>query len=160
MTCQTSSPVPFKKGNPLLQKNLTAYFKNHSPLPQGHSCTKFTPPTKWTQQVMLCLLGKQLTLGSLLRLTSISKNTRRHGNAMLPHGTLTPSSKAVTILPSSLLSQLFLQGSGKVTTERDFKSRFQPFLRRYRTSQRPSTWLENPVPSKQRKTTTSSPSNA
>ena len=30
-------------------KNLTAYFQTHSPLPQGNSWTKFTLPPKWTQ---------------------------------------------------------------------------------------------------------------
>ena len=92
--------------------------------------------------MMPCLLGERFTLGSLFRLPSIRKNTGRHGNAMPPHGTLTPSSKAVTSLTSSFLSQILLRGSGKVNTTRVFKSRFQPFLRRYWKSPRPSTWLK------------------
>ena len=142
------------------KKNLTAYFETHFTPPQGHSWTEFTLPTKWTQQVMSCMIGKRLTMGSLLRLPGIRKNTGRHVNAMPPHGTSTPSSKAVTSLTSSLSSHIFLHGSGKVNTERAFKSRFQQLLRRYRPSPRLSTWLENPVPSKRRKKTTSSLSNA
>ena len=141
-------------------KNLTTYFQTHSPLPHGHSWTEFTLTKKWTQWGMSCRLVNRLNLGSLLRLPRIRKNTRGHGNAMPPHVTLTPSSKAVTSLKSSFLSQLFLHGSGKVTTARAFKTRFQPLIRRYRPPTRPSTWLENPVPSKWRKTTASSPSNA
>ena len=120
-------------------KNLTAYFKTHSPLPQGHYCTEFTSPPKWKQRAMLCLLGERLTLGSLLMLPRISKNTGRHGNSMPPHGTLTPSSKAVTSWTSSLSSQLLMHGSGKLTTAGGFKSRFQPLLRLYWPSPRPST---------------------
>ena len=141
-------------------KNLTAYFQTHSPLPQGHSWTEFTLPHKWEKRLILRLLDEQLTLGSLLRLPRIRENTRGNGNAMPPHGTLNPSSKAVTSLTSSLLSQIFLHGSGKFTMTRAFKSRFQLLIRRYRPSPRPSTWLENPVPSKQRNITTSSLSNA
>ena len=89
----------FQKGKLFAaNKNLTAYFKTHSPLPQGHYCTEFTSPPKWKQRAMLCLLGERLTLGSLLMLPRISKNTGRHGNAILPHGTWNPSSKAVTSL--------------------------------------------------------------
>ena len=127
-------------------KSLTAYFETHFPVPQGHSWTKLTLPPKWTQRVMSFLLGKRLTLGSLLGQPGIRKHTGRHGNAMPPHRTSTPSSKDVTSLKSSLLSQLFLNRSGKVNTARAFKSRFQPLLRRYRPSPHPSTWLVNPVP--------------
>ena len=140
-------------------KNLTAYFQTHSPLQQGHYWTEFNLSTKWTQQLMSCLLGKQMTLGSLLMLPWIRKNTERHGKAMLPHGTLTLPPKAVNRFKSSFSSQLLMHGYRNVTTERAFKSRFQPLLRHYRPSPRPSNWLENPVPSKQRKTTTSFPSN-
>ena len=91
----------FQKGKLFAaNKSLTAYSQTNFPLPQGHSWTEFTLPPKWTQQVISCLLGKRLTLGSLLRPPRIRKNTGRHGNAMLPHGTLTPSSKAVTRLTS------------------------------------------------------------
>ena len=129
-------------------KNLTEYFQTHFHLPQGHSWTEFTLPPKWTQQFMSFLLGELLTLGSLLRLPRIRKNTGRHGDAMLPPRTLTSSSKAVSSSTSSLSSQILLHGSVKITAERAFKPRLQPLLRRYRPSPRPSTWLENPVPSK------------
>ena len=42
-----------------------------------------------------------MTLGSLLRLPGIRENTGSHGNAIPPHGTSTPSSKAVNSLTSS-----------------------------------------------------------
>ena len=87
----------FQKGKLFsANKSLTAYFQTNFPFPQGHSWTKFNIPPKWTQRVMLCLIGERLMLGSLLRLPGIRKNTGRHGNAMPPHGTSTPSSKAVT----------------------------------------------------------------
>ena len=140
MTWQTSSTVTFQKGKLFAaKKNLTAYFQTHFPLPQGHSWTEFTLPPKWIQQVMSCILGALLMQGSLLRLPRISKNTGRHGNSMPPHGTLTPSSKAVTSWTSSLSSQLLMHGSGKLTTAGGFKSRFQPLLRLYWPSPRPST---------------------
>ena len=120
-------------------KNLTEYFQTYFPLPNGHYWTKLTLPLNWTHQVILCLIGEQLMLRSLLMLPRISKSTRRHGNNIPPHGTLTPSSKAVTSLTSSFLSQLFLHGSGKDNTARAFKSRFQQLLRWYRPSPRPST---------------------
>ena len=94
-------------------KNLTTYFQTHFPLPQGHSWSEFTLPLKWKQRVMLCLPGKRLKLGSVLRLPGIRKNTRRHSNAMPPHGTSTPSFKSVTSLTSSLSSKKLLHGSGK-----------------------------------------------
>ena len=75
--------------------NLTSYFRNHFPLPQGHFSTEFTLPIKWTQQVMLCMHGEQLNLGSLLSAPRITKNIGMHGNAMPPHETSTLSSKTV-----------------------------------------------------------------
>ena len=86
---------------------LTSYFQNHFQLPQGHFWTKFTLPLKLTQQVILCLLVKRLTLGSLLRIPRITENIGRHGNAMPPHGTSTLSSKNVNKLTSSFSSHIF-----------------------------------------------------
>ena len=152
---------PFQKGKLFAaENNLTKYFQNNSPLIKGHYWTKFTLPPKWTQQVLLCLHEKLLMLRSILRLPRISKNSGRHGNAIPPHGTSTPSSKTVNNRTSSLLSHIFLHGYEKLTTTRAFKSISQPLLRRYLSSLCPSTWFENPVPSKLRNTTTSSPSNA
>ena len=96
--------------------NLTSYFRNNFPLSQGQFWTKFTLPPKWTQQVMLCLLGNKLTLGSLIRIPRISKNIGGHGNAMPPHGTLTLSSNTVNKFTSSLSSQLLLHRYSKDTT--------------------------------------------
>ena len=53
----------FQKGKLFsANKNLTAYFQTHFSLLQGHSWNEFTLPPKWTQRVMLCILGKKLTL--------------------------------------------------------------------------------------------------
>ena len=128
--------------------NLTSYFQNHFLLSQGNFWTEFTLPPKWIQQVMSCMLGKLLTLGSLLRITRTTKDIVRHVTNMLPHETSTLSSKTVNKSTSSLSSQRLLHGSNKATTARDFKSSLQLSLKRYWSSARPSTWLENPVPSK------------
>ena len=112
----------FQKGESFAaNNNLTEYFQNHPPLPQGYSWNKFTLLTKWTQQVILCMLGKQWKMGSLLSLSSIRKNNVRHCNAIPPHRTLTPSSKTVNNLTSSFLSHLFLHGFSKFNMIRDFK---------------------------------------
>ena len=67
--------------------NLTSYFQNHFLLPQGNFWTEFTLPPKWTQQGMSCLLGKQLTLGSLIRLPSNTKYIVSHEKDTMPHET-------------------------------------------------------------------------
>ena len=79
----------------IANNNLTSYFHNNLPLPQGHFWTEFTLPTKWTQKVILCLHGEQLTLGSMIRLPRIIKSIVRHDNVMLPHEISTLSSKTV-----------------------------------------------------------------
>ena len=91
--------------------NLTEYFQNPFLLPQGHSWTKFTLTTKCTQWVISCLLGKQLPLGSLIRIPSIRKNTGRHGNAMPPHGTSTPPSRLGTTQHHHCCHIFFYTGS-------------------------------------------------
>ena len=111
--------------------NLTSYFWNIFLLPQGHFWTEFTLPPKWTQRVMSCLLGEQLTLGSLLRIPRMTKNIGRHGKSMPPHGTLTLYYKTANKFTSPLSPHLLLHKPGKATTERAFKSRLQPLLNLY-----------------------------
>ena len=142
------------------QNNLTSYFNTHFPLPQNLSWTEYTPPERLTQRVMSCLRGEPLTMGSLLRLPQIEKNIGRNGFAMLPHGTSIPTSSTASSSTSSSSSALLLHGSGQASSEEAFRSKFQPLQRPSRPSQRPSVWLENPVPSKRQKTNTFYPSNA
>ena len=151
----------FQKINIFTDNNkLTSYFQNNFPLPPRLFGTEFALTPKWTQRVILCTVGELLKLYSLLRLPRIRKNIGRHGNTILPHGKSTLSSNTVNKSTSSLSSHLLLHRSCKATTSRAFKSRFQPSLKRYRSSSRPYTWLENTFPSKLRKITTSSPPSA
>ena len=140
--------------------NLTTYFNVHFPLPQNLSWIEFILPTKLTQRVMSCLLSKPLTMGSLLRLPQIAKNIGKNGFDMLPPGKLTHTSNSATNLTSSSSLALLLQGSRQVSLEEAFKSRFLPLLRPSWPLQRPPIWLDNPVPSKRQKMTTSCQSNA
>ena len=151
----------FKHGKYFHAHNkLTDYFNVHFPLPQNVSWMEFTFPTKLAQRVMSCLRGEQLTMGSLLRLPQIAKNTGKSGFAMLPPGSSIHTCSNVTKSTSSLSSELLLQGSGQASSVEDFKSKFRPLLKPSRPSQRPSVWLENPVPLKRQKMSTSSQLNA
>ena len=126
----------------------------------NESACKKSSVLGWNKsRVMSYLPGKLLTLGSLLRIPNINNNTGRHGNTIKPHGTSTISPKTVNNSTSSFLSHLLLRGSSRDTTVRAFKSRCQLFIKRYQLSARPYTWLENTVPSKLRKITTSPPQN-
>ena len=140
------------------QANLTKYFNLHFSLSQSLSWQEFTLLHKLTQQVMSCLRGEQLTMGSLLRLPTIEKNIGLLGQNMPHCGELTPSCNPSANSTPQLSSPLLLQGSGKVTTATNFKSKFQLLRQQCRPSPRPSNWLDNVVPLKKRKTTTSSPS--
>ena len=82
--------------------NLTGYFQTQFHLPKGHSWTEFTLNQNWTWRVMLCLIGKILTL--VPRLPKTKKKTGRYSNSTPPHGTSTLSSKTMNNLTSSLLS--------------------------------------------------------
>ena len=137
------------------QNNLTQYFNHHFPLPQNISWEEFTPPKKLTQRVMSLLRGEQSTMGSLLRLPKIGKNTGKRGFTTLTSGKLIPSSKTVNGSTQLLSSQLLLQGSGQDSSAEAFRLKFQPSLQPSQPSQRPSVWLDNPAPLKRQKTNTS-----
>ena len=139
----------FKSGKFFVaQQNLICYFKATFHLPQNHFWQEFTAPSKLSQRVISCLLGESLTLGSLLRLPKSKKNTGRHGNATQHNGTLIRPCRSAINLTQSLSSQLLLHGSGEIITATAFKSAFQQSLKRCWLSPRPSSWLDNPVPSK------------
>ena len=140
------------------EHNLTNYFNLHFPLPQSISWEEFTPPPKLTQRVMSLLRGEQLTMGSLLRLPRTEKSTGKRGFNTHASGKLTPTFKPATASTQSSSSQLLLQGSGRASSAGDFKSKFRPLLRHSQPSQRPSVWLDNPVPSKRLKMSLSSQS--
>ena len=143
----------FKSGSYFYAQNkLTSYFTNNFPLPQPHSWKEFILPTTLTQRVMSCLLGERLTLGSLLRLPMIVRNIGTTGVDTLQNGTLTHSSKDATVSKPLPSHQLLLQGSGRVTSVADLKSKLHPLQQRCQPSPRPSNWLDNTVPlKKQRK---------
>ena len=130
------------------ENNLAAYFNLHFPFPQNISWEEIILPAKLTQQVMSLLRGEQLTMGSLLRLPEIEENTGKRGFTMLTSGKLIPTYRPATALTPSLLSQLLLQRSRQASLAANFKSRFQQSLWHSQPSQRPSIWLDNPVPSK------------
>ena len=134
--------------------DLLTYFNSHFPLSQNTSWTEFHLSPKLTTRVISCLLGEQCQLESLIRLPKLGKGTGAIGaiiqaNAKLTH-TYEENQKSSN--PSSLPASL--QGSGRVLTETDMKSKFHPSRTHWRPSPRPLNWQENTVPSTKQRAST------
>ena len=114
-------PVIFKKGNSSLLKKPHCIFSKSLPPSNRYTSgpnSLFLPSYTASDIVYT---WKAIDAGVTPQDTKDQENIGRHGNAMPPHGTLTPSSKAVISLASSLSLHLFLHGYGNVTMERAFK---------------------------------------
>eukprot|EP00957_Ditylum_brightwellii_P045901 3481716-Ditylum_brightwellii.AAC.1 len=72
--------------------NLTSFFNTSFPLPCSASWKMLTLPSKLTLHVMSCVLGKQLTMEQLLKLTALTKNIVSIGSSMSTIGNATPTS--------------------------------------------------------------------
>ena len=129
------------------QKNLTSYFNSNFPLPQMQSWQEFHLPKKLISQVISCLRGVQSPMELLTRPPGIESSTGNTGVIMPESAKSTPSSAIAN--PSKQISSCWpsLRGSGQDFSVEDIKSEFQPLLRLSRPSPRPSSWLDNQVPS-------------
>ena len=140
--------------------SLSQFFNSTFPLPQQQSWTEFLLPLDITSRVISCVRGEVSTLGSLLRLKKIDRNTGNTGAHMPNFVASTPFSKLRPRVRSTSSSPALLHGSGRVSTAKAVESRFTPSTTRSRPSPRPSNWLVNPAPSTKRKGFTPSHSNA
>ncbi len=130
-------------------QNLLDYFNSNFPLPQKKSWREFQPPKKLLMRVISCLQDQPLPMAQLLRLPGIEQNTGPIGNGMLPTVGLTRSSKTKASPTSNKTpsSAALLQGCGRGLTVEELQSKFRPSRTRSRPSPRPSSWLDNKVPS-------------
>ena len=151
----------FKNGQYFHAKNnLTQYFNSNFPLPQRKSWREFQIPKELVSRVISCLRGELLPMESLLRLPGIAKNTGNIGKNMHPGAKSIHSSPTSQNLKEMSSSQPSLQGSGQVLTEEALRSKFRASRMHSQPFPRPSSWLENQVRSTERKTRTTSQSNA
>ena len=138
----------FKKGYALKPNiSLQSHFNSKFPLPQNKSWQEFHIPSDISSRVISCVRGDTSTLGSLLRLRKIDKNTGNTGAHMHTSAARIHSLRKQTSWKPTSSSLVLLQGSGQATTVKEMKSKFTQSLMRSRPSPRPSSWLENPAPS-------------
>ena len=139
----------FKTGQYFIAQNsLLTYFNKTYPLPQNESWQECQIPQEWVSRVISSLRGKQLPLGSLLRLPKPGRNTGIIGATMPPCAKSTLSSPPLSLpLNGTSSSQPSLRGCGRVRTAEELKLEFQGSRMLSRPSPRPLNWLENKVPS-------------
>ena len=163
-TMADMSSRSFKQGGAFTGSftNLSDFFNHHFPLPsQSASWTEYTIPPELVSRVISCVRSETCTMGSLLRLPKIDKNTGStgaHTYTDVVHKM--SSSKRRPVLKCSSPSSALLNGSGQVSTVDIVESQFKRSVMRSRPSPRPSSWQQNVPPSTKRTGTTFSPSNA
>ena len=161
MADEASRQVHSNPANNMKSHNSLEHFFNSTfPLPQHNSWNEFHLPTSLSSRVISCLRGKELTLGSWLRLPKVASGTGTNGNPMPPSSGLTRSSKTYHPSNETSWSQPLLLGSGLATTEEENKSLLAKSERHSLPSPRPLNWLENAVPSTEQTTSSTSRSNA
>ena len=134
----------FKKGHAFhSHASLTDYFNHSFPLPQNRSWQEFHLPSELCSRVISCVRGEASSMGSLLRLKGIAKNTGATGKPIVPSGREAQYWTMRPTLNASSSSQPLLQGSGLGSTVEAAKLRFKPLQKRSRPSPRPSSWQEN-----------------
>ena len=149
----------FKKGKYFkAEQNLTSYFNSH--FPQSKSWLEYTLPNAWVTRVMSCLRGTPLPMASLLRLPKIDKNIGATGAIIAAISECDRISNKHPPSKQSLLQQPSVLGSGLGTTVKERQSQFKLSLKRSRPSARPSSWLDQTVPSTKRRTSSTSQYNA
>ena len=148
----------FKTGKYFNASNdLVSYFTINFPLIKNKSWHECKVPISPLSCGIACLCGKLLTMASLIRKTQTGKNIGSTGKNMRPQQKLTLSSTN-PYLPSNVTSsqENLLLGSGQGGTEEEIISRCQESRMPLRPSQRPLSWLENPVSSTGLKNNTNS----
>ena len=161
MADEASRQVPANPANKMGNHvSLKHFFNSNFPLPQKNSWIEFHLPTSLSSRVISCLRGRELTLGSWLRLPKVASDTGESGNPMPPSSTLTRSSAKCHPSNETSWSQPLLLGSGLVTTAEESKSLLARSERHSLPSPRPSNWLENVAPSTGQITSSTSKSSA
>ena len=149
-----SSDPSLQQSSPTLLK----FFNSH--FPQKNSWEEFHLRPKLGSLVMSSLQGTRSTLESWRRLPGLAKNIGKNGAVMQQGSRWTRFSKTQT--PSSEISssQPSLLGSGQASTASANKLKYKASLTHLLPSARPLNWQVSAVPSTERPTNTTSPSNA
>ena len=136
------------KGNAFkLNESLTEFFNSNYPLPQNNSWKEFVIPSELYSRVMSCVRGERSKMGQLLRLKRVDKSIGDIGANTYDIGTAAPFWTMRPNLNPTSSSRPMLQGSGQDSTAREVRLKFKPLVKRSRPSPRPSSWLDNPLPS-------------
>ena len=148
-----SSKLPvFKNSN----KPFIITFNTLFPLPQNISWSEFHVPSKTLSLVTSCLLGKQLSLASWMKIHGQGKNIGLTGVDIQKVSTSILSSKDTPKCTATSSSQPSLLGSGQAVSAEVVKSKFNRLLKPLVQLARPSSWLDNaPRSTKHRKLTPS-----
>ncbi len=134
----------FKRGHAFHNHaSLTDCFNSAFPLPQNRSWKEFQIPSELFSRVISCVRGEASSMGSLLRLKGIGKNTGSTGKSIAAPGKRAQFWTMRPTLNASSSLQPLLHGSGQVSTVEAAKLRFKPLQKRSRPSPRPSNWQEN-----------------
>lgn len=128
------------------QNGLVPYFNTNFPLTQRESWTECHVPTDQVSCVIACLRGRLQPMASLQRRMQSGKNIGDTGKTTLPPQELTRSSTSQSLPWNVTLSQEhLLLGSGQEATVGEIESKFQGSRMLSQPSQRPLSWLANPV---------------
>ena len=130
-----------------LTETLTEFFNNTYPLPQNDSWQEFKVPSELFSRVMSCVRGERLKMGQLLRLKGIDRSIGDIGKPTYNIGTAAPFWTMRPNLKQTSSSEPLLLGSGQVSTAKAIRLKFKALVKRSRPSPRPSSWLDNPLPS-------------
>ena len=128
-------------------ESLTEFFNSTYPLTQKNSWTEFVIPSELCSRVMSCVRGERSKMGQLLRLKGIDKSIGSIGANTYDIGDAAPFWTMRPNLNPTSSSRHTLQGSGQGSTGKEVRLKFKPLVKRSRPSPRPSSWLDNPLPS-------------
>ena len=135
---------------------LVSYFNETFPLQSG-SWAECRLPTALVSSVIACLRGELLPMASLLRRMPPGRSTGATGSNTRRELASIRSSALPSLPPNATSSQeRLLLGSGQAATDSDIESRLGASRTPSQPSQRPSSWLDNPVSSTEVMANTSS----
>jgi hypothetical protein len=147
----------FKNGKYFMSnETLTQYFNTNFPLPQHNSWTECHLPSEIVSRVISSLRGELLPMASLLRLPKIGLSTGAIGAITQANSIVTPSSVQRILSPAPTWSADSQPESAPASMVADVKLKFRHAPMLSRPSTRPSSWLDNTLPSTRRSKNTSS----
>lgn len=148
----------FKEGKFFVaHNNLTSYFNLH--FPQSSSWQEYKHHKEWVMRVISCLRGTQLEMASLTRLPKTGQSTGHAGTRSAKDSTWIQLFKQHPSSPPLLPPPPLPPKSEQGHTGWDKRLKLAQYLQRYQLSPRPSSWLEQQVPSWKHRDTTSHLSN-